>query len=397
MYGIAWNVVAIVLGARILADRNTRFPRSTIPLIFFVLWVPLSFSILGPRNLPIFTYRWTLFIGALTAMVWVINVSEKVVPTRRIVDWLALLWIYLVALGYLAQVLPHLNVTTPFQIMTGPFGRIAFVARISEIHLADVQPLLGRSIARPAAPFGATNSWGSAVGILTPFFIRSWLVDVTRRRRRIGLVLLGAAILPVLTSVNRGLWISLTVGLVYFAARKAFRGQVGPILVLVMAMLSISVLFVATPAGTIVSDRLSSAGDSNQSRGELYHDAWKGAIDSPLIGNGVPRKTDYYTNSPPVGTHGLLWYLMFIHGFVGLGLFMTWLLIEVFRSGRIRTSLAWWTHLSLVISLIEVPYYGLLPHVVLIGVAAGLSHREANAHAGERRETAAATAAMAAG
>lgn len=376
-YGVAWNVLAIVLGARLLANRATHFPRSTIPLVLFVCWIPLSFSVLGPSNLPIFTYRWTLFIGALAAMVWVINVSEKVMPTRRIVDWLAWLWIFMIGLGWLAQVLPNLDATTPFQVVTGPLGRIEFFARISKIHLADVQPLLGRDIARPAAPFGATNSWGSAIGILTPFFVRSWIVDVDRKRRRTGLLLLAAAVLPILTSVNRGLWISLVVGLVYFAARKGLRGKFGPLVVLLAAMLTVGTLFVATPAGTIVTDRLSSADESNESRGELYKDAWRGAVDSPLVGNGVPRETDYYENSPPVGTHGLLWYLMFIHGFVGLALFLSWLVIEVFRSGRVRTSLAWWTHLSLVIALIEVPYYGLLPHVVLVGVAAGLAHREA--------------------
>jgi hypothetical protein len=79
---------------------------------------------------------------------------------------------------------------------------------------------------------------------------------------------------------------------------------------------------------------------------------------------------------PPVGTHGMLWYLMFVHGFVGLALFLTWLGGEVLRSGRVRTTDGWWTHLALVIGLVQVPFYGLLPQVVLFGIAAGLSHRE---------------------
>jgi hypothetical protein len=38
--------------------------------------------------------------------------------------------------------------------------------------------------------------------------------------------------------------------------------------------------------------------------------------------------------------------------------------------------LGWWAHLSIVITLVEVPYYGLLPHVIVLGVAVGISHRE---------------------
>ena len=50
---------------------------------------------------------------------------------------------------------------------------------------------LGYPLPRPAAPFNATNGWGAAVGILTPFFIRSWIVQPDRRRRRWG-YLIGA-------------------------------------------------------------------------------------------------------------------------------------------------------------------------------------------------------------
>ncbi|MBA3283195.1 MAG: hypothetical protein H0U29_13290 [Acidimicrobiia bacterium] len=166
------------------------------------------------------------------------------------------------------------------------------------------------------------------------------------------------------------------VGLVYFAARKALRGRFGALAVLFGTIFVVGLLLVVTPAGSLVQQRLGGSGQSNEARSELYVDAWRGAVDSPLVGNGVPRATNYYENSPPVGTHGLLWYLMFIHGFVGLGLFVGWLAIEAFRSGQVRTPLGWWAHLSIVITVIQVPYYGLLPHVMVLGLAVGISHRE---------------------
>jgi hypothetical protein len=376
VHGLVWPLAGVVLAARVLLHRGTRFPWSTVPLVVFVCWIPLSFSVLSPDALPIFAYRFALFLGCLAAVVWVANVREDVVPTERIVDWLAALWICTIAFGYLAQVLPNLDMPSPFSALAGPIGRIDFVARISDWHLADNQDFGERAFSRPAAPWAAANSWGAAVGILTPFFIRSWLIDVDRRRRRIGVALLAAAVFPILTSANRGLWIGLVVGLVYFAARKALRGRFGALAVLFGSVVVVGILLVVTPAGSIVQSRLGGSGDSNEARSELYVDAWEGAVESPLVGNGVPRETDYYENSPPVGTHGLLWYLMFIHGFVGLVLFLGWLAIEAFRSGQVRTPLGWWAHLSIIITVVEVPYYGLLPHVVLLGLAVGISHRE---------------------
>ena len=101
-----------------------------------------------------------------------------------------------------------------------------------------------------------------------------------------------------------------------------------------------------------------------------------GATTSERLVLTSPMVPDAPVGMPPVGTHGLIWYLMFVHGFVGMALFLGWLGLEVLRSGRVRTADGWWSHLALVIGLVQVPFYGLLPQVVLLGIAAGLSHRE---------------------
>jgi hypothetical protein len=378
IHGVAWMLPALVFGARILANPSTRFPRSSVPLVLLVVWILLSASMLpSAANLPLFAYRWSLFAGCLAAFVWLVNVREEVVPSHRIVDWLAAMWIVLIVFGYVATVLPNLITASPFQLSLGPIGKIGYVARITEWRFAETQKIMGIAVPRPAAPFGSANSWGSAVGILTPFFVRSWLVDVDRKRRRQGIALLVLGVYPILVSVNRGLWISLTIGLVYFAARKALRGKFGALAVLGGGVAVMAVLLVATSAGDLVSNRLDDSGKSNDARSNLYELAWQGTLDSPLVGNGAPVPVPGAPpEAPPIGTHGLFWYLMFVHGFVGLFLFLAWVAIEVFRSGRVRTPLAWWTHLSLVVAVVEVPYYGLLPHVVLFGIVAGLAHRE---------------------
>lgn len=380
VHGLVWSVPAIVLGARILSDKKTRFPMTTIPLVAFLAWILLSSTVLtSGSGIILYTYRWTLFGGALATLVWLVNLPEEAVSSDQVVDWLAMLWIILVVFGFLGILFPNFNHHSPFQTALGSLGNKGFVTEISSWRLAETQGFLGYPLPRPAAPFGGTNGWGAAMGILTPFYLRSWIVYATGRRRTVGIVIGLIALYPIVISVNRGLWIGLGAGLIYYVSRKALRGQLAPFLVLFVALIALGVAMVATPVGTLVSERLNSAGTqrSNDSRADLYHLAYQGAKESPLIGNGTPqRAADAPIGLPPVGTHGLIWYLMYVHGFVGLFLFLAWLCVEVVHTGRVRRPKTWWTHLSLVIALVEVPFYGLLPQVVLFGVAAGLAHRE---------------------
>lgn len=378
VHGLSWALPGVVFGARILSHRGTRFPLSSLPLALLVCWIPLSASVIPPSGLPLFTYRWLLWVGCLAVFVWLVNVDERVVPSDRIVDWLAALWITLVAFGYLATLLPDLATPSPLGIGLGPLANIEFVARLTEWRFAETQQFMGYPVPRPAAPFGSSNAWGSAMGILTPYFVKSWLVGVSAARRRRGVLIAVVAVYPILVSVNRGLWLSLIVGAVYFSARRALRGRFSALALLMAGVVAVAALLVVTPAGGLVTDRLDKSERSNSARSSLYERAWEGALDSPLVGNGAPvYAPDLPEGTPPVGTHGLIWYLMFIHGFFALALFLTWLAVEVFRSGRLRTPLAWWVHLSLIATVVQMPYYGLMPHLVIVGATVGLAHREA--------------------
>ncbi len=378
IHGISWILPGVVLGARIIAHRRTRFPLSSVPLVILVCWIPLSLTMIPPSGLPLFTYRWLLWVGCLTTFVWVLNVDESMVPSQRLVDWLAALWITLVAFGYLATLLPELAAPSPLGYLVGPLKNVEFVARLSEWRFAETQKFMGYPVPRPAAPFGSSNAWGSAMGILTPYFLKSWIIDVSPQRRRRGVMIGLVAVYPILISVNRGLWLSLIVGGVYFAARRALRGKFTALALLMVGVLVVAALLVLTPAGGLVTDRLEKSDKSNSARSSLYERAWQGALESPLVGHGAPVfAPDLPEGTPPVGTHGLIWYLMFLHGFLALGLFLAWLAIEVFKSGTLRTPLAWWVHLSLIATVVQMPYYGLMPHLVIVGLSVGLAHREA--------------------
>ncbi|HRW37402.1 MAG TPA: hypothetical protein P5254_06880, partial [Aquihabitans sp.] len=309
VHGFVWALPGLVLGARILADREVRFPRSSLPMLAFLAWAFLSALMIDTGSgYALFAFRWLLFAGALTSMVWLVNVPRSSVPSELVVDWLASLFIVLVVCGYLGVLLPTFVQKSPFQLALGPAGNVGFIDELSRWRFAETQGFLGYQLARPSAPFNATNGWGAAIGILTPFFLRSWILQPDRRRRRRGIAIGLAAVYPMVMSVNRGLWISLGVALVYYAARKALRGRIGPVLVLVGTVLAVAAMLVATPAGKLVGDKLDKSGKSNDSRSTLYEEAFAGARDSPLIGNGAPKRLpDAPPGMPPVGTHGLIW------------------------------------------------------------------------------------------
>ncbi|CAN5902935.1 hypothetical protein BH23ACT2_BH23ACT2_30150 [soil metagenome] len=383
-HGLAWSLPGIVFGIQVVAMRMWFPPRAGL-LLLFCGWALLSATLLPPTEYPLFAYRWLIFAGTLTALIWVINHPERLLSTARLVSWLAALWITMIAFGYLALVFPAFDARSPFQTLTGPLGRIQFIVDISGWRFAEFQTGQDVSLPRPAAPFAFANSWGAGLGVLTPFFIRSWLVDVATQRRRIGIALLVAAVPPVMASGNRGVWISISAASAYWVVRRAAQRDLRPLALLVGVIAVVAVFFFATPAGELVSDRLATSERSTDGRASIYDQTWQGSLESPLLGHGKPEAIPG-TTLPPMGTHGLVWYLMYVHGFVGLALFGTWLISEVVASGRsIRTQGAWWVHLSLVIALVQVLYYGMQPQIVLVGVAAGIAYRE-RARVAERAE-----------
>ncbi|MCU1455551.1 MAG: hypothetical protein JWN46_3697, partial [Acidimicrobiales bacterium] len=375
LQGLAWSLPFVVFGTALVSRPSVRVPRSALWLVLFCGWALLAAIQVHGSYFAVFGYRWTLFAGTLTCLVWVVNRDTDQLPTERLVGWLAALWIVVVVFGYLAMAAPHLDTASPIQRLLGPLGRAHFIADISNWRLAELQTSQGVTLPRPAAPFPASNGWGATIGLLTPFFVRSWIVEAGRRRRTLGILLLAVAMVPILVSGNRGLWIGISIAFVYWAVRRMLQGDVRPLGALAGLALLVVATMALTPAGKLVNERLNTAGRSNDARSSVYGLAWQGSLESPLVGHGVPTQVTDRT-LPPIGSHGLLWYLMYCHGFVGLGLFSGWLVTEVLRSGRIRAPGGWWTHLSLLIALVQLPFYGMLPQVELIGLAAALAHRE---------------------
>ncbi|MBW3601574.1 MAG: hypothetical protein KY434_02605 [Actinobacteria bacterium] len=363
----------------------SRRPRVRIPpgaglYGLFVAWMLTSALVLQEAaDLMVFAYRASLYVAAGVVLVYVYNLPRPVVPAGRLSRWVARLWIAAAALGCAAIVAPTASFTSPLELAM-PAGLVGneWIHDLVHPHLSEPSNFLGYDVGRPAAPFVYTNNWGSVLALSTPFLVLAWLREPGRRRLA-GVGLLAVAAVPVVYSLNRGLWLSLAVGLVYAGVRLAAARRLGALLGLAAAVLAGSLLLALSPLGEVVADRLATP-HSNEDRLSLYTETSLRVREAPLLGYGTPQDSATSTGLPSVGTQGQLWMVLFSHGVPGAVLFVGWLLSALWRTRRVGDPWAFWCHVTLLIALVQLPVYGFLPtSLAIVVVAAGLGARENDA------------------
>jgi polysaccharide biosynthesis protein PslJ len=371
-------ILALPMFTSLLLRARFRAPRGYWLWIAFCVWVLGSATMLDdPGSGIVFVYRASLYIGAGIAFLFVYNLSERELPTGKVVWALALFWMFAVACGFLAILVPEGGFTTLMErIVPAGFLSNDWVYQLVHPSFAQVHDFLGYPVGRPTAPFVYTNEWASAMGTLVPLVIASWSYVRRPSWKPITMVFLVAAFLPMVVSLNRGLWLSLSFGLLYAAWRFALRGR-GRAFGGVLCFFAVAAALVAlTPLRQLVEDRVET-GHSNEARAALAEEATQGALESPLLGHGSPRASTGSANRAAVGTQGQLWMVMFSHGLPGLAFFLGWWCYVFWASRGGGSPARFWAHVSIFIVLLQLPYYGMLPtQVYIVMVAAAIALRE---------------------
>lgn len=307
---------------------------------------------------------------------------RTVIGSRLIVRAIGFFWVGVVAGGWLGLLLGDFGFTSPFAlVLPGGIEANEFVNAVVNPSFADIETFLGYEIRRPKAPFTYTNEWGSAVGLLVPFALLDARkgIGLSKKTARISLLL---AIVPIVVSVNRGLWVSLAIVVGYAALVLAGRGQVRAVIQLVAVGL-IGVIFVAvTPLGDLVVDRFNT-GHSDAQRSSLVVDTIQEMPDSPLLGFGGPRPAS--EGGPPLGSHGQLWIVLFSHGALGLITYFGFLLAMYARTHRFATEVGLWAHVMIFTGIVQAAFYGHVPQqlaIIMVGIAVGLLDRHERNEAG---------------
>ena len=373
---IVWVLVAIPLaGSLALRRGDLQVPRRFGIWLLLVLWICASaMELTDTGRMIAWAWRASFYMAGTVIFLYIVNVPDWKLSIRSIVNALAFYWILIVFGGWLGVLFPNVSFASPMQYVL-PHGFLHNQYVFEHVHLqfAEVQHFLGFPVGRPETFFPYTNAWGSSFAMLTPFAICAMTQATTRAWRRTLQISMALSLVPVVFSLNRGLWLSLGIGIVYatirFAVRGDFRqvGRVVAVLAILAAIVSLS------PLGDLATGRFQhKTGDAG--RIQRDQEAQQRLLQSPLLGFAAPLPSSDPTQSS-VGTESEIFLLVFSHGIPGLGLWMLWFFYTLFRSARWRSPWAFWAHVSLLIALIQVPYYEITERLPIMLVAAAIAYR----------------------
>ena len=301
----------------------------------------------------IFAYRGAWYLTTTVILLWVANLRESELPTRWVYQLLGFMFVVTAVGGLVGVLAPSIEFTSAVEMLL-PRGLRSngLVQAIVHPAVADVQNVLGRLEARPKAPFPYANSWGSNLLLFLPFFLVAWFRQGPRWQRFAGPVVLAMATVPVVYSLNRGLWVCLVLGAVGFLWLQVGKGRPLDTLLSGGLLALIALIFWLSPLSTIVQERVDNQ-HSNARRGELLTQTVNSTIKgSPVVGFGSTRDVQGSFASiaggstpdckacgvPPLGTQGHIWQLIFAQGFVGMALFLTFFGMALARCWRCRTT-----------------------------------------------------------
>lgn len=368
--GFSWILFAIPMGVTLVRSRGLVVPRGFgFWMLFLVAVTGSVISIDEIPRLSGWVLRYGYYFSAMIFLLYLLN-GGKGLPVWTIIKAFTTLWLATVAGGFLAFVVGTVSYKSPLgYLMPGALLENELIKTLVTPSFADIQDIVGFPVPRPKAPFPYTNSWGSMLALLTPFGMIALNEERVGYSRRLIKAALLASIFPAVISLNRGLWLSLVLGMVYVAVRLGAGGSSRAIRTSVVAAACLAAILFITPLGDLIQTRISS-GHSNEDRTELAFDAIEGAIKRPVFGWGGPRPND--RNIPPVGTHGQLWFTMFSYGFVGAFGYIGGLISLAWNTRKQPTIAGIWAHSVLIIGMVQLPYYLHVPYQMfaMLGAAA---------------------------
>jgi O-antigen ligase len=376
LFPFVWPIVGFFLLLALIWQGDVRVPRGFGLWLLLLAWVPLSMLVLSGDNANLLFAQRLATLGAATVLfLYVFNSSEEALPSRVIVDLLTLFWAMLVVGGFVAIVLPTVSFHSPFELLL-PQGFVAneFVHDLVHVKFAQVQTFLGYPVGRPSPFFTFTNAWGSGVALLTPIAFAALIQARSPLRRRLIGALLVLSVIPIVVSLNRGVWLALTLAFGYAALRLARARRLHAVASLIGLVGLLLIMIFLTPLGGLISDRLATP-HSNVGREALYREAFERTKESPIVGYGGPIEAQESTG-PPVGTHSQLFFLSISYGVPAVVLFVAWFGLTFLRAGRSVSGPLFWAHVAILVLLMEAPYYLLEMHLAIAMIIAAYIWRE---------------------
>ena len=395
----AWIGFAVPMAGRLLAWRLHRSrPVRLLPgmglwtvfLLFTVAGI-VMLTLTAPGTLPSplshrivsWVVRTSSYLALTVLLLYTGNLTEAELPRRRLAGLVGLLAVYATVLGVAAMVLPGFGFTSPAELLLPHEIRSnTFIQASMHPALAQIQDVFGTpgGQSRPKAPFDYTNIWGECLSLSLP-----WLLVAVRggegsrgggrrRGRLVSGAVLAAALVVLVYSLNRGVWLGVLVAVAYLAVRLAARGRLALLGGLAAGLAALAVLVMVSPLHGVISQRLAN-GKSNTIRMTLSIQAAEDALASPVLGYGDTRQRQGSANSisigptpacpqcgqQQVGSTGQLWLLLITSGILGALLYIAFFARLAWEFRRDPTPYGLAGGMVLVLSFCYLPTYDALP------------------------------------
>ena len=376
---LIWSVLAAPMLIGLIWQQRTKAPAAIILWLVFTLWVVMcGLQLESGTKIVTFTYRLTLYACAGILFLYVYNLPRSRRVDASVLRIMTIFWVIVVLGGYLGILVgshtftPALDYVLPHSLR----GQ-AFVQELVQPVFADVVKFLGYPVPRPAAPFPYTNNWGGNIAVLTPVAFAAIVRARAGRQRQVLIGCLVASLVPMVVSLNRGMFLSLGIGLLYVAIRLAMRGRVTALVALIGLVIVSVVLIALTPLSHLVLSNLSSAhGNSNTTRLSVVAQSIQGANHSPLFGYGEPQAVTGQGGTPPIGSQGQLWMLLYSDGYFATALFVGFFLVALWQTRRATGIVGLCLHVVPLIALVQIFFYGWLPvELQVVMVITALAYR----------------------
>lgn len=315
--------------------------------------------------------RMVWYLEVTVVLLYLINFRRQVTP-KRIARILSSMFIVIVVGGLLGTIFPTIVFPSVVELVL-PHGITSngFVKSLVHPYLAQQQEYLGVVTYRPSGPFPYANSWGFAFGCFLPFFVYAWFGPEAKWRRFVAPLILGAAIPPVVYSSNRGLWALLIVMAIVTMVRHIRSGHFRTTIVGSIIVIIVVTIIIISPLAGAFEARFNSH-NSNEGRANLQTAAVISmAKSSPLIGLGTTRDVqgNFYSiadgrtpqcpscGSPPFGTQGMMWLLLYANGFAGAFCALAFFVGSVWRTRKHKSSTSLACRLTLMMFLFTLIIY----------------------------------------
>jgi O-Antigen ligase len=376
-----WPLIALPLVYPMFRRGELRVPRRFGIWLLFIGWMIASgVELSSPSRMIAWSWRLSFYLSATMIFLWIYNTSRERLPTRTIINALAAYWVIVIIGGWIGVLFPSIQFESPAEHIF-PHSLLNNTYFYAHVHLqfAQLQHFLGFAEGRPQTFFAYTNAWGSTTAMLTPIGIAALAANPGRTWGRVLKVTGAASIVPMVFSLDRGLWLSLGAGLVYAAIRFGALRDMRRVAKVVGAVLVVGVLIAVSPLGGLVSGRFQhKTGDTSR----LARDqaAQSQIASSPVLGYGAPQQAIGVTHTKKsVGTESEIFLLLYSHGVPALFLFAGFMTYTVVRTAKTRARSSppmFWVHVALLVACVQAPYYELTERVPIFLTFAALLYRD---------------------